>query len=54
MKTFWKAEILQMAESDIVDVKSGADHDASIQIWLRTRFVELLAKSVVLGQIECL
>ena len=37
----WKAEILQMAESDIVDVKSGADHDAAIQNWLRPRFVEL-------------
>ena len=30
MKTFWKAEILQMAESDMFDVKSGADHRAVI------------------------
>ena len=43
MKTFWKAEILQMAESDIFDVKSGADHHAAIQNWLRPRFVELEA-----------
>ena len=41
MKTFWKAEILQMAKSDICDVKSDADHDAAIQNWLRPRFVEL-------------
>ena len=41
MKTFWKAEILQMAESDIFNVKSGADHHAAIQSWLPPRFVEL-------------
>ena len=40
MKKFWKAEILQMAESDIFDVQLGADHDAAIQNWLRFRFVE--------------
>ena len=41
MKIFCKAQILQMAESDIFDVKLGADHDVAIQNWLRPRFVEL-------------
>ena len=41
MKKFCKAEILQMAESDIFDVKSGADRDVAVQNWLRPRFVEL-------------
>ena len=41
MKIFWKAEILQMAKSDICYVKSDADHDAAIQNWLIPRFVEL-------------
>ena len=41
MKNFWKAEILQMMESDIFDVKLGADHHAAIQNLLRFRFVEL-------------
>ena len=32
-----------MAESDIFDVNSGADHDAEIQNLLQPRFVELSA-----------
>ena len=43
MKNFWKPQILEMAESDIFCVKLGADHDASIQNWLRLLFVDLLA-----------
>ena len=43
MKKFWKAEILQMAESDIFDIKLGVDHDAAIPNWLRPRFVDLQA-----------
>ena len=41
MKYFLKAEIIPMAESDIFDVKSGANQDTAIQNWLRPRFVEL-------------
>ena len=41
MKNFCKPEILQMAESDIFDVKSCCDHDAEIENLLRPRFVEL-------------
>ena len=38
---FWKAQILEMAESDIFCVKSGAGHDAAIENWLRSLFVVL-------------
>ena len=31
MKIFWKASILEMAESDIFYVKGGADDDAAIE-----------------------
>ena len=41
MKIFWKAQILEMAESYIFCVKSHADHDAAIENWLRPLFVEL-------------
>ena len=41
MKKFWKAESLQIAESDIFHVKSGADHDYSIRNWPRPGFDEL-------------
>ena len=41
MKKFWKPKILEMAESDIFHVKSGVDHDAAIENWLRVLFVEL-------------
>ena len=34
MKTFWKASILQMAESDISYVKLGADDDGALARWL--------------------
>ena len=41
MKKCWKPELLEIAESDIFYVESGADHDVSIQNCLRPRFVEL-------------
>ena len=41
MKKFWKPEILEVAESDIFSVKSVADHDATVENWLRRLFVEL-------------
>ena len=41
MKKFWKPENLEMAESDIFYVKSSANHDAVIEKWLQTVFVEL-------------
>ena len=41
MKIFWKAEILEMAESDIFYVKRGPDDDAAMEKWLRSLFVEL-------------
>ena len=34
MKIFWKAEILEMAESNIFYVKCGADHDGAMEKWL--------------------
>ena len=43
MKTFWKHEILEMAESDICFVKSGHNHDAAIENCLRSLIVELEA-----------
>ena len=41
MKNFWKSEILEMAESEIFCVESGADHDAAIETWLRPQFGEI-------------
>ena len=41
MQKFWKAEILERAESDIFCVRPGADHDAALENWLRPQFVEL-------------
>ena len=41
MNNFWKPQILEMAESDIFSVKSGADHDAAIQNWLPPLCVDL-------------
>ena len=35
MKIFWKAEILEMSESDIPYVKCGADPDGAMGRWLR-------------------
>ena len=34
MKTFWKASILQMTESDIFYVKGGADDAGAMEKWL--------------------
>ena len=34
MRIFWKASILQMAESDIFYVKRGAADDGSMEKWL--------------------
>ena len=41
MTIFWKASIIQMAESDIHKVKCGADDDGAMKKWLRLFFVEL-------------
>ena len=41
MRIFWKAQILEMAESDIFWVKPGADHDVAIENWLRPLLVDL-------------
>ena len=41
MKFFWKASIIQMAESDIHKVDCGADDDRAMKKWLRLFFVEL-------------
>ena len=41
MKIFWKASIIQMAESDIHKVECGADDDRAMKKWLRLFFVEL-------------
>ena len=43
MKNFWKPQILEMAESDIFCVKSGADHHVAIPNWLPPLFVDFLA-----------
>ena len=42
-KIFWKASILQMAESDIFYVKWGANKDGAVKKWLWLLFVELWA-----------
>ena len=34
MKFFWKAQILEVAESDIICVKSRADHDFGCDYYL--------------------
>ena len=36
MKIFWKAQILEMAESDTLCVKSGDNHDFANGTWLRS------------------
>ena len=41
MKIFWKAKILEIAESDVFCVKSDDDHDSANRSWLRLVFVEL-------------
>ena len=41
MKIFWKAQTLEVAESDIFSVKSGANHDAEIENWLQLFFFEI-------------
>ena len=41
MKIIWKAKTLEMAESNIFCVKSRADNDFAIEIWLQLLFVEL-------------
>ena len=41
MKSYCKAEILEMAENDIFCVKQGGDHDSAMETWLRSFFVEL-------------
>ena len=33
MKISWKAQIFEMAESDIFCANSGADHDTAIENW---------------------
>ena len=43
MKKWWKAEILEMAQSNIIYAKRGADHDGAMEKWLRPLFVKLLA-----------
>ena len=43
MKIFWKAQILEKAESDIFCAKPGADNDAAIENWLRLFFTEIWA-----------
>ena len=40
-ENFWKASIIQMAESDIHKVECGADDDCAMKKWLRLIFVEL-------------
>ena len=41
MKFFWKASILQMAESDLFYVEKSADEDGAMEKWLCLIFVEL-------------
>ena len=41
MKIFWKAQILEMAESDIFCVKRSDDHDSGNRTWLQSVFAEL-------------
>ena len=41
MKSYCKAEILEMAENDIFCVKQVGDHDSAMETWLRPFFVEL-------------
>ena len=41
MKLFSKAQILEIAESGILCVESGAGNDAALQNWLRSLSVEL-------------
>ena len=48
MKNWWKAEILEMAQSNIFYAKRSADHDGAMEKWLRPLFVKLLAFLVLL------
>ena len=41
MKIFWKAHILENAESNIFCVKLGDDEDSAIGTWLQSVFAEL-------------
>ena len=41
MKSFWKAQILEMAESDIFCVKRGHHDDSANGTWLLSVFAEL-------------
>ena len=41
MKSFWKAQILEMAESDIFCVKGGDHEDSANGAWLPSVFSEL-------------
>ena len=43
MKIFWKAQLLEMAETHKFFAKAGADHDAAIGNWLRVFFAEIWA-----------
>ena len=43
MKIFWKAEILEMDESDIFYVERGASHDRVMEKWLWPLVVALWA-----------
>ena len=43
MKTFFKAQILEMAESHIFCANSGSDYNAAIRNWLRRFFAEISA-----------
>ena len=41
MRSFWKAKILEMAETDIFCVKLNDDHDSAYGASLRSVFIEL-------------
>ena len=43
MKIFWKAQTLEISESNIFCAKSAADHNAAIKSWLQLFFAEILA-----------
>ena len=43
MKNCWRAEILEMAESDKLHDKLGTDQDGTMEKLMRLLFVELLA-----------
>ena len=41
MRSFWKAKILEMTETDIFCVKLNDDHDSAYETSLQSVFVEL-------------